>query len=370
MRIAYMLTSLGIGGAEKQVIALARRMAARGHDIALIVLRPRVPREWQTDLLVVRLDITSSPGTLAAGFMSARSFLRQFQPDLLHSHTYPANVMARTLRATASVRTVISTIHNVYEGGPLRTLTYTLTDPFAAHTTAVSQAVADRYIKIGAVPRRKCTVVTNGIDSDRFALGVTQGTRGREFMFAENRFVWLSAGRPVPAKDFDNLISAFRRVRAQQPETELWIAGELGEKRLVKINGQVVGTERYESEGIRWLGYREDMAATIASADAFVLSSAWEGMPLVIGEAMSMEKPVVATNVGGVGELLGDSGILVPSKNPQALADAMLRIMQMPEADRAAMGKAARARIIQHFDINAKADEWESLYTRILGDRQ
>ena len=112
------------------------------------------------------------------------------------------------------------------------------------------------------------------------------------------------------------------------------------------------------------------MAATIASADAFVLSSAWEGMPLVIGEAMSMEKPVVATNVGGVGELLGDSGVLVPSKNPEALADAMLRIMQMPEADRAAMGKAARARIIQHFDINAKADEWESLYTRILGDRQ
>jgi glycosyltransferase involved in cell wall biosynthesis len=73
--------------------------------------------------------------------------------------------------------------------------------------------------------------------------------------------------------------------------------------------------------------------------------------------------------VGGVRELIGDAGAVVPPKNPKALADAMLLIMRTPEIERSEMGKTARARIVRHFDMNAKADEWESLYTRILSDR-
>jgi glycosyltransferase involved in cell wall biosynthesis len=369
MRIAYMLTSLGIGGAEKQVLALAEEMVARGHEVAVIVLRSRVPREWQTNLLVVRLDMSKSPASMAGGLIRGRRFLRHFQPDILHSHTFPANMVARVLRALGAAGTVVSTIHNVYEGDSDRTLAYRFTDRFSRHTTAVSEKVADRYIKIGAVPRHKCSVVTNGIDARQFSAQIGPGSRAREFMFAEGDFVWLSAGRIVPAKDFDNLIAAFRRVRDERPNTQLWIAGELAGTRLVRINGQVVGTERYESEGIHWLGFCEDMAATIAPVDGFVLGSAWEGMPLVIGEAMAMEKPVVATDVGGVRELIGDAGAVVPPKNPKALADAMLLIMRTPEIERSEMGKTARARIVRHFDMNAKADEWESLYTRILSDR-
>jgi len=110
------------------------------------------------------------------------------------------------------------------------------------------------------------------------------------------------------------------------------------------------------------------MASTIAPADAFVLASAWEGMPLVLGEAMSMEKSVVATDVGGVRELVGDAGSIVPSKNPEALAEAMLRVMQLPESERRELGKTARARVVERFDMRSKADEWESLYTRIVSD--
>jgi glycosyltransferase involved in cell wall biosynthesis len=93
-------------------------------------------------------------------------------------------------------------------------------------------------------------------------------------------------------------------------------------------------------------------------------------MPLVVGEAMAMEKPVVATDVGGVRELIGDAGVVIPPKSLEALADAMLRVMRMPEDQRNALGKAARERIRQRFDINAKAQEWDALYSHVLGDRR
>jgi glycosyltransferase involved in cell wall biosynthesis len=103
-------------------------------------------------------------------------------------------------------------------------------------------------------------------------------------------------------------------------------------------------------------------------SDAFVLSSAWEGMPLVVGEAMAMEKPVVATDVGGVRELVGDAGVLVPAKDSEALAEGMLRVINMAQDERDALGKTARERICGHFDMDTKAAEWEALYARLLSD--
>ena len=95
---------------------------------------------------------------------------------------------------------------------------------------------------------------------------------------------------------------------------------------------------RRERSIVRRLGLRSDIAALLDAADGFVLSSAWEGMPLAVGEAMAMAKPVVATDVGGVRELVGDAGVLVPAKNPTALAEAMVAMMKRPTEERSAMG--------------------------------
>jgi glycosyltransferase involved in cell wall biosynthesis len=114
------------------------------------------------------------------------------------------------------------------------------------------------------------------------------------------------------------------------------------------------------------LGLRRDMPALFDAADAFVLSSAWEGMPLAVGEAMAMEKPVVATDAGGARELIGDAGIIVPLKNADALANAMLSLMQKPAEVRQALGQAARSRISSQFNIETRADKWEALYQAIV----
>ncbi len=369
MRIAYLLTSLGIGGAERQVVALAERMASRGHHVAFIVMKPPETHEWTTSVEVVRLNAHKSFGGLCSALMRAHRFLRNFQPDLVHSHTFPANMAERALYILGSAPAVLSTIHNVYEGEWRRTALYGLTDGLSIHTTAVSDAVANRYIQIGAAPQKKCSVVTNGIDLDEFDPVRVSQSLSREHIHAPGDFIWLAAGRMVPAKDFDNLLTAFKRVCAET-QTQLWIAGGLSEGEHMRNDGNRPSTESPVSDRVRWLGHCDNMAETFAACDAFVLSSAWEGMPLVVGEAMAMQKPVVATDVGGVRQLLADAGVIVPPKNPDALADAMLRVMRMSQQQRDSMGKASRERIRQQFDMNAKADEWQALYARLLRDRQ
>jgi len=365
MRIVYVLTVLGIGGAERQTVTLARRMEQRGHTVALLVLRPRVDEECTTALRVVHLDMRKTPVSALIGLAKGRRFLREFRPDLVHSHTFFANLMARLLRTIAPVPVVLSTVHNVYEGGWKRMLAYRLTDGLSERTVVVSEAIAHRYTELAAIPQRKCTVVCNGFDTAEFAPSAERRAHMRAAMGALGEFNWLAAGRIVPAKDYTSLLWAFARVWASHRDARLWIAGEGTAAEFAEVSNlaKVLGL----GEAVRWLGLRRDMPSLLDAADGFVLSSAWEGMPLAVGEAMAMEKPVVTTHVGGVRELVGDTGVVVAPRNFDALAAAMLGVMQMAQEDREAMGRAARKRIQTSFDMDAKADEWEALYRTLTG---
>jgi glycosyltransferase involved in cell wall biosynthesis len=363
MRIVYVLTSLGMGGAERQVVALAKRMAERGHSVELMVLRPRLGEEWFTAIDVVHLNMRRNPVSVLAGFARARRFLRQFHPDLIHSHSFHANLIARMLKISVPAQ-VVSTVHNIYEGGLHRMIAYRLTDFLSVRTTAVSTAAAERFVRLKAIPKQKCLVVTNGIDTAEFVASPDRRVQTRASMSAGEDFVWLTAGRVAPAKDIPNLLRAFSLVHAAHPTAQLWIAGE-GEP----IPAQGTDGSSPDSspqENVHWLGLRRDLPALLDAADGFVLASAWEGMPLVVGEAMAMQKPVVATDVGGVRELAGDAGVLVPSGDSRALAEAMIAWMQMPLVDRQNLGRAARSRIVTGFSIEARADRWEQLYQSLL----
>ncbi|MGA3372155.1 MAG: glycosyltransferase [Terracidiphilus sp.] len=363
MRIVYMLTSLGVGGAERQVTALAERMAARGHAVALLVLRSRQPEEWPTAVTVVRLEMRKNPASILAGLWRARRFLRAFAPDLIHSHTFPANMTARLLRLLYPVP-VVSTIHNVYEGSWPRMLAYRLTDPLSRRTTAVSQAAAERFVRLKAIPAHKCLVLNNGIATGEFAPSPVRRAHVRAEMGSQGEFIWLAAGRIAPAKDCPNLVRAFAQVRAALPTVRLWVAGETVGPEAEAV--QALAAEVDLGDSVCWLGLRRDMPALLDAADGFVLASAWEGMPLAVGEAMATEKPVVATDVGGVRELIGEAGVIVPAKNPEALAQAMLAVMQATPEARRTLGGAARERIQRNFSMDAKADEWEALYRTVL----
>jgi glycosyltransferase involved in cell wall biosynthesis len=367
MRITYVLTSLGVGGAERQALSVAERMAARGHAVSLVVLAGRQVNEWPTTLdsaCLTRLDMRKTPASAFAGFAKARRFLREFQPDLVHSHTYPANMAARLLKLSFPAAAVLSTVHNVYEGPWPRMLAYRLSDFLSRHTTAVSQAALDRYARLKAVSAGKSSVLTNGIDTAEFAPDAQRRARLRAEFGVRDEFVWLAAGRIVPAKDYPSLLRAFSSVRRAVSTVRLFVAGEASEAGFATV--RELSTELGLGDSVCWLGLRRDMPALLDACDGFVLASAWEGMPLVVGEAMAMEKPVVATDVGGMRELMGEAGVLVPAKAPEELAKAMRTVMQRTDEERRGAGRAAREHIQSQFSLDAKADEWEALYGAVL----
>jgi len=256
-------------------------------------------------------------------------------------------------------------------------LAYRLTDPLSRRTIAVSAAAAWRFVALGAIPRRKCSVIPNGFDVADFIPHRERRDQLRTEMRAEtgvqlaaddDNFVWLAIGRVAPAKDYPNLVQAFAIVANQHRASRLLIAGDGRDRDLAELEAELrkLGIQ----DAARCIGPRRDIAALLDAADAFVLSSAWKGMPLVVGEAMAMEKPVVATDVGGVRELVGDAGLVVPSKNSSALAEAMIATMQQSREERAARGRSARVRIVSHFSIDASADAWEALYRSLAASSE
>jgi glycosyltransferase involved in cell wall biosynthesis len=364
VRILYLLTSLGIGGAEKQVIGLAERMAERGHTVAILSLK-HAEEEWPAKLPILRLNIRKTPLGIWRGLRFAVQFVAMFRPDLLHSHTFPANIFARLLKRMLprpSPR-LINTIHNVYEGGRRRMLLYRVTGSLTDQVTAVSQAAADRFVQIHAVSPSKMRVLTNGIDTDAFAPDRSRRKQVRAQMGVRKEFAWLAVGRLVPAKDYPNLLQAFAQLHSLNPATCLWIAGDGDPSQLHLVDHAL-------DSGVQPLGLRRDIADLFAAADGYVLASAWEGMPLALGEAMAMEKPVVATDVGGVRELVGERGSIVAPKDSDALAAAMLNLMNLTENERKAIGRAARERVLQHFSMSAKALEWEQLYEQTMRENR
>lgn len=363
MRIAYILNTLETGGAERQILALAQWMRMRGHAVKIVVLREQRANHLRTGLDVAHLDMRRNPLSAAVGYGRAVRTIWAFHPNVIHGNQFHGNMLARMLRPVSRVP-VISTIHNVYEGGWARMLAYRVTDPLTTRSVAVCEAAADRFASAGAYSRRKLRVIANGIDVKQFAPDAARHLRVRAELNAGHAFIWLAASRITPAKDVANLLRAFAQVHADEPSARLWIAGE-GEppyvSELHRLSEQI-GV----ASAVHWLGLRDEVAGLLDAADAFVLSSAWEGMPLALGEAMAMEKPFVATDVGGVRELAGDCGTMVPAGDSTALADGMLATMRRSALERVDVGCAARARIGADFNIEAKACEWERCYAEIV----
>lgn len=116
------------------------------------------------------------------------------------------------------------------------------------------------------------------------------------------------------------------------------------------------------TDHVRFLGIQNNIPDWLNAADVFVLSSAWEGFGLVVAEAMACEKTVVATDAGGVKEVLRDCGILVPTQDPQALSFALQKALLMPASEVAVLGARARARVVTQFSIEATVDTWVNVY--------
>lgn len=360
MKIALVATGLGMGGAENQVVALADRFAERGHAVMLIAMtgEPVVtPLHPGVRMEVLSME-RSIPG-LARGYLQARRLLKAFAPDVVHSHMVHANVFSRVLRAGLPMRRLICSAHNTNEGGTARILAYRLTERLADLTTNVSDEAVQAFLDQGAARKNRIITMHNGIDAERFRFREEDRQRlRRELSVAADMQVLLAVGRFTQQKDYGNLFDAFVRLCKRRNDCVLWIAGAGEEQRRYQAEATRLGI----AEHVRFLGVRRDVPALMSAADVFVLSSAWEGLPLVVGEAMACERIVVATDAGGVREWLGECGYIVPVRDSLALADALGAALDTDEADRRRRAEDGRERIMSRYALSAVADKWLQLY--------
>jgi glycosyltransferase involved in cell wall biosynthesis len=366
MRILFLSTSMGMGGADSQLLVAAQDLQARGHDILVVSLTPLGPMGLRarmsgiaTESLEMRRGIPDPRG-LARLIRIAK----QWQPDVLHSHMVHANLMARALQLVAPVPAVISTVHNIYEGNALLMAAYRLTNGLVDRMTIISEAAAERFIRERIIPRDLLRVVPNGVDPELYRQPAEVRDGLRRALGLGEEFVWLAVGRFETAKDYPNMLRAFASVRERHPEAVLLLAG----RGSLQDETESLARELQIGPAVRFLGVRDDVAALVSAADGYVMSSAWEGMPMVLLEAAAGGLPVVTTRVGGTAEVVldGESGYLAPPGDSQALASAMQRLMNLSEAERRALGERGREHIRTNYGLHRVVERWEELYREVL----
>jgi glycosyltransferase involved in cell wall biosynthesis len=363
-RLLLVTTSLARGGAERQVVDLATRMRSRGWHVA--VLSMTHPTDHVGELVdggvsVMSLDMARGRATLPALLRYVR-IVRRWRPDVIHSHMVHANLLARVGRIFNPGIPVVCTVHNVIEGPRWREIAYRLTDPLASATTAVSRAATERYLRVGAVPQGRLTTIPNGFD----ASSTLVPTNVRETIRAEfgvsDAFLWVTVGRLMPAKGHDLLLSAFAAILQSHPRARLAIAGEGPERPALESLLKELGIEGSAS----LLGIRRDVSSVLAAADGFVLSSRWEGLPMVLLEAAAARLPIVSTDVGGCREVASaDLGAVLVKPDAPSIATGMLEVMDMAATERSAVGERLRNLVVADYDLDSIVSRWEVVYADV-----
>jgi len=358
LRILLVPTGLNMGGAERQVVDLADSLAALGHRVMIaymvdgVALRPVSRR-----VALYPLRCTKTPMGLLNGYVRLAAMVYRWRPDVVHSHMVHANLLARLARLAVPMPRLVCTAHSNREGGRGVVLAYRLTDCLADVTTHVSREAAAEYEQVGAVPEGGMVTVYNGIDTRRFQEcaagadpGVWPGPGGRRRV--------LSVGRLVPEKNQAALLHAFSLVAGDYPDTDLWIAGDGPLRADLEALASMLGLVGR----VFLMGERRDVPELMRSADLLVLSSRVEGFGLVVAEAMASGALVVATDVGGVAEVMGNHGFLVPPGDVAALAQGMAKALCMERSRASLLAACNRAYVSSRFDIRRITEDWLGIY--------
>ena len=362
--LVLLTTGLSRGGAEAQVVLLARTLSERGWQVHVVsMLEPSAFQSELADAGVTLHSLRMRPGRPDPwGAARLAVILRRVRPMVLHCHMFHANLLGRLARLVFPVPRVISTLHSLAESSRQsadvrwRDRIYGWTDWLADHTAAVCEAVGARHVQAGAVSPGRLRIVPNGVDTRLFRPDDSRRLHLRRELGAGDGFIWLAAGRLMWKKDYPTLLSA----AAQLPGCTLWIAGA------GPLMDELKSMARELAVNVQWLGAREDMADLMNAADALVLSSVVEGLPMVLLEAAASGLPCVSTQVGGASDIIEDSktGFVTPCGDAAALSSAMARLSGLPGTARREMGQAARLTVMNRFDLQAVASQWEELYNQ------
>ena len=362
----FVISGLERGGAERQLVIVANALAARSWQVTVLSYLPfsDVSLRAEVDesrVRLVSLNVRGSVGKLA-GVARAVAVVRRARPDVLVGFMFHGIMTARIAGRLAGVTAVVSAIRNEAHGRA-RERALAATGWMTDAVTVMSDNLASHIAERGVAAPSRLVAIPNAVDFERYAAcGCRKRTR-RELGAGDGEFLWLAAGRLAPAKDYPGLLRAFAALAGRR-QARLLIAGD------GPLRGELA--RRIDALGlvgrVRLLGLRDDLPELYRACDALVLSSAWEGMPNVVLEAMASGTPVVATAVGAVPEMVADSetGFVVRAGDPAALAGAMERMMELTPEERREMGEAELRAVRERHSVDSVVDRWEELFGRLL----
>ena len=343
MKIVMLSTNMARGGAETLVAQLSIRLRGRGHNVQVVsMIRPSA---YIDELAAADVPLH------APALPRVPSLVRDLRPEVLHCHMFHANIAGRLLHIPLPIPVVISTLHSIAESKRnsdrirARDLAYRSTNALCTRTLAVSNAVAERHRIAGAV--RSALVIPNGVDTERFRPDAEARTRVRlELGISDDEFVWIAAGRLMWKKNYPALLKAFSECN----RGTLLIAGEGPDEASLRAMAP---------KGTRFLGLRSDLPALLNAADAFVMTSVVEGLPLALLEAAATGLPCIATPAGGISE----TGVGIITED---VANAMKKVSSAPAAERSAMGDGARRQVLARYSLDVVTSQWEALYQSLM----
>jgi glycosyltransferase involved in cell wall biosynthesis len=383
IRIVRVIARLNVGGPALHVTYLTRGLAGRGYETTLVA--GDVGRGEESMAFVAEqagVEVVPLPGLspalspirdAAAAWRLAR-IIRRVRPDIVHTHTAKAGAVGRVGALLSGRRPVI--VHT-FHGHVLRgyfghggTLLFRAIETTLARITdrlvAVSPEVRDELVRLRVAPERKFSVIRLGIELDRRVEfdGDPAEVRRRHGIPAE-KFVVGWFGRMTAVKRTEDLLTTLTGLRERGIDALLLLVGDGDDRARLEQRAHDLGIAR----SCLFLGYQESVAPWFAVCDAVILTSANEGTPVTIIEALAAGRPVVATRVGGVPDVVEDweTGFLVRPADTHAMAER-LEILARDPARRAEMGRLGRERVLSRYEVARLVDDVDALYRGLLGD--
>ncbi len=364
-KVLHIVTSLAVGGAQNHLKTLVAGLAAHGWHSDIVFFKDPALLPELTPLAGTVRQVPLGRASLPYALWQLHHIIKAGNYAIVHTHLLKADALGALAAAPISIP-VISTKHNDERAllNPFVSVIHGLLARLNTRTIVISQHVGSFMRSQGRVPPDKLTHIPYGLSWPEQLSAAAPATNQKR---QQPRFV--SIGRLDPQKGYETLLRATALVLQQVPGFELWIVGDTqhgGAAYLASLHA--LSAELRVSANVKFLGVRADVHHLLAQADGMVLASRWEGFGLVFLEAMAAGKPVVATRVSAIPEVVVDNetGLLVPPDDPVALASALLDLIQDPQRAQQ-MGAAGQARVRAHFTAATMVERTLAVYDACRG---
>jgi len=362
IRVAQITQNLGVGGLERVAATLAKTIDRDRFEPSVICMRLLGAFGEELREMGIPVDVVELPPNRPDyfSFVKIARFLRQRQIDVIHTHNTEAMVNGGLARVLAGFPVHIHTDHARDWPDALKQHVFEHVMSWGTRKiVGVSDHTTEALHRYEWIPRRKLMTIVNGIDPLPFDLPFDVERKRQELdLTGKGPIVGIGA-RLVDQKAHHYLIDAVALLQTRLPDLVLLIVGDGARRPDLEAQVQNLGMARH----VRFIGERLDYHEVLRCFDIFALSSTWEGLPMVILEAMAARCPIVSTAVGGIPGTLtdGESASLVPPADPAALADAIEELWREPDR-RASYADAARAIFDTRYSARAMTAQYEALY--------